>query len=93
MTKTNFVEEGLNIELTKEEQKLFELEEHKLFYSLSGGHNCGDFANITITDFDEGIDGDDKILMFDFEVGNYEDKYKEWGNGRFNRNTKKFEYD
>ena len=86
------IDEGLNVVLTEEEQKLFEAKEGEMYYSISCGHICGDFANITITDFDPN-DEDDPILNFDFEYGNDIDKWKEWGTGQFNRNTKEFTFD
>ena len=87
-----FVEYGLNVDLTEEEQKLFQAKEDEIYYNVSGGHTCGDFANIIITDFDPAIDEDDPILFFEYEYGNDMDKWKEWGTGQFNRKTKEFTF-
>ena len=87
------IDEGLNVILTEEEQKLFEAKEQEMYYSISGGHTCGDYANITITDFYPTIDEDDPIIFFEYEIGNDIDRWKEWGNGEFNRNTKEFNFE
>lgn len=88
----DFVDKGLNVILTKEEQELFEKEENRMYFGISGGHTCGDFANIIITDYTLAIDEDNQILFFDYEYGNDMDKWKNWGSGEFNRITKKFTY-
>ena len=59
---------------------------HKMFYSISGGSGSGDWSNLYITEYDP----ESRIIGIKYEYGNDLDRWKEYGDGEYERTTNKF---